>query len=63
MSQQLEVQQTAPWWVPYAFIAFLVLASFAFVMQGKMGPAEFLAFAAALGFRAPPASQTRGSDS
>lgn len=42
-----------PWWVPYAFIAFLLAAAAVFTFQGRMTPAEFLAFGAALGFRAP----------
>lgn len=42
-----------PWWVPYIFLAGLVIAAFVFAILGRMTPAEFLAFAAALGFRAP----------
>lgn len=46
-----------PWWVSYVFIGALVLAAFIFTMQSRMTPAEFLAFAAALGFRAPQSPQ------
>lgn len=42
-----------PWWVPYAFIGFLIAGAFVFTLQGRMTPAEFLAFGAALGFKAP----------
>jgi hypothetical protein len=55
------MKTNAPWWVPYVFLAALVGAAFTFTMQGRMTPAEFLAFAAALGFRVPQSEPTDAS--
>jgi hypothetical protein len=52
------MKSNAPWWVPYSFLAVLVVAAFVFTIQGRMTPAEFLAFAAALGFRVPQSEPT-----
>lgn len=50
-------QQAPPWYVPYLFLAALLAAAFCFALQERMSAAEFLAFAAALGFRVPPSEQ------
>ena len=57
MTEHGSSPQSAPWWVPYVFIAVLVLAAFVFTLQGKMGAMEFLTFATALGFRAPATTE------
>lgn len=49
----MPARNTPPWWAPYVFIGALIVAAFVFTVQNRMTPAEFLAFAAALGFRAP----------